>query len=60
MSVIVDVRATDTHGMNGDAHHAGPDLERQFDITQSQFVLALQNQGADFGHVASFDRARRY
>ena len=56
MGIIVHVRTTDADSMNGDPHHARPDLERQVDFPQTQFMLLFQHQRAYLGHDILLNR----
>lgn len=48
--VIVHIRPADTDRMDLDLHLARPDLLRQIDIADRQFMLTLQNQGTHLAH----------
>ena len=54
--IIVHIRAADPDRMNSDPHHARPDLERQVDFPQAQFMLLFQNQRAHLGHDILLNR----
>uniref|UniRef100_A0A0N4Z3D4 Transcriptional regulator n=1 Tax=Parastrongyloides trichosuri TaxID=131310 RepID=A0A0N4Z3D4_PARTI len=51
VGIVMHVRATHAHGVNGDLDLTRPDFKRQLDIAQRELVLFFQHEGADFAHV---------
>jgi hypothetical protein len=46
----VHIRAADADRVQLDLDHARPDLVRQVDVAESQFVLTFKDEGALQGH----------